>query len=147
MASSLSSKRRHAEIATEASQQLLPHKKTIIPKLYRYLHDPDVKIQTAMTAIWRCLVPSDANAVVDEYLKDILDELMREISNRGSVVREACCHALTEALRGRALNPVIVERLGELWRVVLARLDDVKETVRKAAIPMARCVWRVALSS
>ena len=87
----------------------------------------------------RCLVPSaDANAVVDDFLKDILDELMCEIENRGSIVREACCHALTEALRGRALNPVVVERLGDLWRVVLARLDDVKETVRKAAVPMAR---------
>ena len=45
-----------ARIAKLAGDELQPHVSTIVPRLYRYLHDPNGKVQDAMAHIWRALV-------------------------------------------------------------------------------------------
>lgn len=44
---------RLASIAKLAGKQLEPHLAALIPKLYRYQHDPNPRVREAMTHIWQ----------------------------------------------------------------------------------------------
>ena len=44
---------RLASIAKLAGPQLQPHMATLIPRLYRYQHDPNPQVRDAMTHIWQ----------------------------------------------------------------------------------------------
>jgi hypothetical protein len=48
---------RIASIAKLAGEQMQPYVAQLIPKLFRYQHDPNPAVREAMTAIWRALVP------------------------------------------------------------------------------------------
>ena len=43
-------------LAAQAGAQLEPYLPDIVPKLYRYQHDPTPRIQQPMAHIWSCLV-------------------------------------------------------------------------------------------
>jgi len=89
-----------SSIAARAGDQLTPHLPRIIPKLYRYQFDPTPRIQQSMSAIWSSLVP-ETNKTVDRYLAPILAEVQRELTSPQWRVRESCCAALVDLLRGR----------------------------------------------
>ena len=47
---------RFASIAKLAGEQLKPYIAQLVPKLYRYQHDPNPRVRDAMTHIWRTLI-------------------------------------------------------------------------------------------
>ncbi|KAI8851221.1 armadillo-type protein [Chytridium lagenaria] len=105
-------------IAAYAEKELAPHLAFLVPKLFRFQFDPNVKVAESMKSIWRSLV-KEPKKTVDEYFEAILVDV-------------ASCLALADLLHGREI--VCVEkRLEEIWSVCFARLDDIKESVRAAA--------------
>lgn len=58
-------------LATQAGAQLEPYLPQIIPKLYRYQHDPTPRIQQPMAAIWNSLVTDNAKTVYNKELEFI----------------------------------------------------------------------------
>jgi proteasome component ECM29 len=90
-------------IAIKAGEQLEPHLPKIIPKLYRYQFDPTPKIQQSMSAIWSSLV-SEPTKTVDKYLMEIVQELQTNLTSNQWRVRESCCGALQDLVRGRSLT-------------------------------------------
>eukprot|EP00276_Gloeochaete_wittrockiana_P000859 CAMPEP_0184674414 /NCGR_PEP_ID=MMETSP0308-20130426/87221_1 /TAXON_ID=38269 /ORGANISM="Gloeochaete witrockiana, Strain SAG 46.84" /LENGTH=929 /DNA_ID=CAMNT_0027122009 /DNA_START=29 /DNA_END=2819 /DNA_ORIENTATION=- len=118
-------------IAARARSHLAPYLPSLIPKLYRYQYDPNPKVQEAMTNIWAALVP-EGKKVVDTYLGAIMKELLSSMGSRVWRVREASCLALADLLPGRKVEQV-AEYLPEMWNMTFRALDDIKESVRKAA--------------
>jgi len=118
-------------IAAKAGEQLEPHLNKIIPKLYRYQFDPSPKIQQSMQSIWNALV-SDSSKTLDKYLAEILEDLRINLTSNQWRVRESCCEALQDLLRGRTLETAF-EVLPSLWADLFRVMDDIKESVRIAA--------------
>ena len=61
---------RFASIAKLAGEQLKPYIAQLVPKLYRYQHDPNPRVRDAMTHIWRTLVdnPKEVQKAVSQQL-------------------------------------------------------------------------------
>ncbi|KAK7476082.1 hypothetical protein BaRGS_00032709 [Batillaria attramentaria] len=118
-------------IATQAGEQLAPYMSQIVPRLYRYQFDPNPRIQQAMSGIWSALV-KDNKKTVDKFLKEILSDLLKNLTSNQWRIRESSCLAVTDLLRGRQLDAV-VDDLPELWEQCLRVRDDIKESVRLAA--------------
>ncbi|XP_066469723.1 proteasome adapter and scaffold protein ECM29 isoform X2 [Tiliqua scincoides] len=117
-------------IATKAGEQLAPFLPQLLPRLYRYQFDPNIGIRQAMTSIWNALV-TDKSAV-DKYMKEILDDLINNLTSNMWRIRESSCLALNDLLRGRPLDDII-DKLPEIWETLFKVQDDIKESVRKAA--------------
>ncbi|XP_070598537.1 proteasome adapter and scaffold protein ECM29 isoform X1 [Erythrolamprus reginae] len=117
-------------IATKAGEQLAPFLPQLLPRLYRYQFDPNLGIRQAMTSIWNALV-TDKSAV-DKYMKEILDDLISNLTSNMWRIRESSCLALNDLLRGRPLDEII-HKLPEIWETLFRVQDDIKESVRKAA--------------
>ena len=132
-----------SSIAEKAGDQLTPHLPKIIPKLYRYQYDPTPRIQQSMSAIWSALVP-ETTKTVDKFLAEILAELGREMTSSQWRVRESCCSALTDLLRGRTLESHL-DSLASLWTDLFRVMDDIKESVRVAAGKTAQALSRVSI--
>ncbi|KAL7841457.1 hypothetical protein SRHO_G00251480 [Serrasalmus rhombeus] len=117
-------------IAAKAGEQLAPFLPQLVPRLYRYQFDPNLAIRQAMTSIWDALV-TDKN-IVDKYLKEIFQDVISNLTSNMWRVRESCCLALNDLIRGRQADDVI-DHLTEIWETLFRVLDDIKESVRKAA--------------
>ncbi|XP_039615329.1 proteasome adapter and scaffold protein ECM29 isoform X2 [Polypterus senegalus] len=117
-------------IALKAGEQLAPFLPQIVPRLYRYQFDPNLSIRQAMTSIWDALV-TDKTAV-DKYLKEILQDLISNLTSNLWRVRESSCLALNDLIRGRQLDDII-DQLPLIWETLFRVRDDIKESVRKAA--------------
>ncbi|KPP78726.1 proteasome-associated protein ECM29-like, partial [Scleropages formosus] len=117
-------------IAAKAGEQLAPFLPQLVPRLYRYQFDPNLSIRQAMTSIWDALVTD--KTIVDKYLKEILQDVLSNLTNNMWRVRESSCLALNDLLRGRAMDDVI-DKLAEMWEILFRVRDDIKESVRKAA--------------
>lgn len=104
----------------------------LYPKLYRYRFDPNTNVQRSMEDIWKALV-KDSGSVLDAYFDDILDDLLKSILGREWRMREASCAAISELLQGRPF-PQYEKRYREVWTTALKVLDDVKGSVREAAL-------------
>ena len=113
-------------------EQLEPHLPKIIPKLYRYQFDPTPKIQQSMTAIWNSLV-QEHTKTVDKYLMEIIQELQTNLTSNQWRVRESCCGAIQDLVRGRTLTGSPMQVLPAIWTDLFRVMDDIKETVRLAA--------------
>ena len=66
---------RFASIAKLAGEQLEPYIAGLIPKLYRYQYDPNVRVRDAMSHIWRALI-AEPKKTVDQHFLAILTELL-----------------------------------------------------------------------
>jgi len=62
-------------IAARAKEQLTASLPALVPKLYRYQHDPNPKIQESMVAIWKALV-SDPEKIISQYFHEIISDLV-----------------------------------------------------------------------
>ncbi|KAL8623767.1 hypothetical protein ACOMHN_054073 [Nucella lapillus] len=130
-------------IATQAGEQLAPYMGQIVPRLFRYQFDPNPRIQQAMAGIWNALV-NDNKKTVDLYLKQILTDLLKNLTSNQWRVRESSCNAVTDLLRGRQLDS-IVDDLPELWEQCLRVRDDIKESVRTAADQSCKTLSKVSI--
>ncbi|NXQ55389.1 ECM29 protein, partial [Anthoscopus minutus] len=117
-------------IAAKAGEQLAPFLPQLLPRLYRYQFDPNLGIRQAMTSIWNALVTD--KAMVDKSMKEILEDLISNLTSSLWRIRESSCLALNDLLRGRPLDDII-DKFPEIWEVLFRVQDDIKETVRKAA--------------
>ncbi|KAG7460501.1 proteasome adapter and scaffold ECM29 [Solea senegalensis] len=117
-------------IATKAGEQLAPFLPQLVPRLYRYQFDPNLSIRQAMTSIWDALVTD--KTLVDKYLKEILQDVITNLTSNHWRVRESSCLALNDLIRGRQADDLI-DHLAEMWETLFRVLDDIKESVRKAA--------------
>ncbi|XP_045609918.2 proteasome adapter and scaffold protein ECM29 isoform X1 [Procambarus clarkii] len=118
-------------LASQAGAQLEPYLPQIIPKLYRYQHDPTPKIQQPMAAIWNALVTDNAKTI-EKYYDPILCDLISNLTHSMWRVRESSCHALTDLLRRQSAAKAI-NRITEIWTTLFRVRDDIKESVRQAA--------------
>ncbi|XP_036407220.1 proteasome adapter and scaffold protein ECM29 [Megalops cyprinoides] len=117
-------------IAAKAGEQLTPFLPQLVPRLYRYQFDPNLGIRQAMTSIWDALVTD--KTLVDKYLKEILQDVISNLTSSMWRVRESSCLALNDLIRGRQLDDII-DRISEMWETLFRVRDDIKESVRKAA--------------
>ncbi|XP_053185737.1 proteasome adapter and scaffold protein ECM29 [Scomber japonicus] len=117
-------------IAAKAGEQLAPFLPQLVPRLYRYQFDPNLSIRQAMTSIWDALVTD--KTLVDKYLREILQDVISNLTNSTWRVRESSCLALNDLIRGRQADDLI-DHLAEMWETLFRVLDDIKESVRKAA--------------
>lgn len=130
-------------IASQAGEQLAPHLDKIIPKLYRYQFDPNPRIQSAMTSIWNALV-TDSQKMVSKYIKEILDDLLKNLVSNQWRIRESSCLAINDLLRGRSLDDIVGD-LPALWQTCFKVRDDIKESVRNAADVALKTLSRVSV--
>ncbi|XP_070194752.1 proteasome adapter and scaffold protein ECM29-like isoform X2 [Littorina saxatilis] len=130
-------------IATQAGEQLAPYMGQIVPRLYRYQFDPNPRIQQAMSGIWSALV-KDNKKTVDLYLKEIVADLLKNLTSNQWRIRESSCNAVSDLLRGRTLDS-IVDTLPELWEQCLRVRDDIKESVRTAADQSCKTLSKVSI--
>ncbi|KAH6995798.1 proteasome stabiliser-domain-containing protein [Ilyonectria sp. MPI-CAGE-AT-0026] len=104
----------------------------LYPKLYRYRFDPNQNVQRSMDDIWKALV-KDSAGVIDTHFDAILEDLLKSILGREWRMREASCAALSDLIHGRPF-PKYEKYYRDVWTAALKVLDDVKGTVREAAL-------------
>ena len=115
----------------------LAENKKFYPKLFRYRFDPNPNVQRSMNEIWRALV-KDPSAVIDQNFGLIMDDLLISVlSGKEWRAREASCAAISDLVSGRDIEK-LEGYLDEIWKVAFRVLDDVKETVRIAAMKLCR---------
>ena len=127
-------------LAGQSRERFDAHLHKLIPTLYRYTFDPNPRIAQAMKQVWSSLVP-DPKRALTEHLGAVLDHLLEGLVGREWRAREASCYGLAESLTGRTYDEV-KGVLKETHTRLMRTIDDIKESVRKAAL----AAWR-ALSS
>ncbi|KAM0433007.1 hypothetical protein ACHAPT_004712 [Fusarium lateritium] len=106
----------------------------LYPKLYRYRFDPNKNVQRSMDDIWKALV-KDSGSVVDTHFDAIMDDLLKSILGREWRMREASCAAISDLIQGQPF-PKYEKYYRDIWIVALKVLDDVKGSVREAALKL-----------
>ncbi|XP_043916968.1 proteasome adapter and scaffold protein ECM29 [Protopterus annectens] len=129
-------------IAAKAGEQLAPFLPQLVPRLYRYQFDPNSGIRMAMTSIWNAVVTDKSS--VDKYLKEIIQDLINNLTSNLWRVRESSCLAVNDLLRGRQLDEII-DRIPEIWETLFRVVDDIKESVRKAADQALKTLSKVCV--
>lgn len=112
----------------------------LYPKLFRYRFDPNQAVQKSMDDIWKALV-KDSNAVLETHFDAIMKDLLKSILGKEWRVREASCAAISDLIQGRPFQKYEMY-YKDIWTAALKVLDDVKSTVRAAALRLC-----VALSN
>ncbi|XP_024544607.1 proteasome adapter and scaffold protein ECM29 [Selaginella moellendorffii] len=132
-----------AKIAKRAGDALEPHLRGLVPKLFRYQHDPNKNIQDAMGHIWRSLV-AEPKKTIDMFYVDIMEDLLVNAGSRLWRSREAACAALADLIQGRKF-PEVENYLLKMWTMAFRAMDDIKETVRSAGGILCRALSSLTL--
>lgn len=120
-----------------AESSYLAENKKFYPKLFRYRFDPNPNVQRSMNEIWRALV-KDPSAVINDNFNLIMEDLLKSIvSGKEWRSREASCAAIADLVQGREIER-LEKYLDDIWKVAFKVLDDVKETVRLAAMKLCK---------
>ncbi|KAK3335839.1 proteasome stabiliser-domain-containing protein [Cercophora scortea] len=104
----------------------------LYPKLYRYRFDPNQNVQRSMNDIWKALV-KDSNVVLETHFDAIMKDLLKGILTKEWRVREASCAAISDLISGRPFQKY-EPYYKDIWTAALKVLDDVKTSVRNAAL-------------
>ena len=104
----------------------------LYPKLYRYRFDPNTNVQRSMDDIWKALV-KDSGTVINTHFASIIEDLLKSILGREWRMRQASCAALSDLLQGRPFTQY-EKYYRDIWTSALKVLDDVKGSVREAAL-------------
>ncbi|EPE29251.1 ARM repeat-containing protein [Glarea lozoyensis ATCC 20868] len=107
----------------------------LIKKLYRYKFDPNPNVQRSMNDIWGALV-KDTSKTIDLYFDDILAELLNSILAKEWRTRQASCAAIADLVSGREFEKY-EKHLSEIWSKNFKVLDDIKLSVREAALSLS----------
>ncbi|KAI2788524.1 hypothetical protein POX_e06541 [Penicillium oxalicum] len=111
----------------------------IYPKLFRYRFDPNPNVQRSMNSIWQALV-KDPTVVVDTYFDQIMEDLLKSmLSGREWRVRQASCVAVADLVSGRRPEKY-AQYLDEIYSRAFKLLDDIKESVRTAALKLCQTI-------
>ncbi|XP_060801096.1 proteasome-associated protein ECM29 homolog [Amyelois transitella] len=131
-------------IAISAGAKLSAQLPRIVPRLYRYRFDPTPRIQNSMAAIWQALVP-DTHSTVQKYHKEILDDLVTNLTSNQWRVRMSCCNALADLLRGAKSLHESLPQLPTIWTQLFRVMDDVHEGTRQAAATTANVLSKLCI--
>ncbi|CAG5035645.1 unnamed protein product [Parnassius apollo] len=116
----------------------------IVPRLYRYRFDPTPRIQHSMAAIWHAIVPNTQHTV-QKYHKEILEDLVANLTSNQWRVRMSCCNALADLLRGAKSLHDSLEQLPTIWAQLFRVMDDVHEGTRQAATTTANVLSKLCI--
>ncbi|KAK2873622.1 hypothetical protein FQN49_002228 [Arthroderma sp. PD_2] len=109
----------------------------LYPKLYRYRFDPNPNVQRSMNDIWNALV-KDSNTVIDSHFDAIMEDLLHSVvDGKQWRVRQASCAGIASLLQGRPVEKYD-KYLGEILTKSFKVLDDIKSTVRQAALSLCQ---------
>ncbi|XP_049865676.1 proteasome adapter and scaffold protein ECM29 [Pectinophora gossypiella] len=133
-------------IALQAGAQLADHLPKIVPRLYRYRFDPTPRIQNSMCSIWDAIVP-DTMATVQKYHKEILDDLVLNLTSGQWRVRMSSCYALADLLRAAKSIHESLHQLPTIWTVLFRVMDDVHEGTRMAAATTATTLSKICIKA
>ncbi|XP_034253765.1 proteasome adapter and scaffold protein ECM29 [Thrips palmi] len=135
-----------SSIAASAGDQLSAHLPKIVPRLYRYQFDPTPKIQNSMSSIWHTLVP-ETSKTVDKYHKEILEDLIQNLTSNQWRVRQSCCLAVADFIRGSSKRSIMddLESLPNLWLALFRVMDDVHDGTRQAAGNTTRILSKICI--
>lgn len=118
----------------------------LYPKLYRYRFDPNPNVQRSMKDIWNALV-KDSNAVIDTNFDAIVEDLLKSIMDgKQWRVRQASCAAIADLLQGRSIEKYD-KYLGDILSKAFKALDDIKLSVRTAALSLCQTLSGLVLHS
>jgi proteasome component ECM29 len=107
----------------------------LYPKLYRYRFDPNPNVQRSMNDIWSALV-KDSSATINLYFDDILADLLKSILGKEWRTRQASCAAIADLIQGREFEKY-EKHLHDIWAVAFKVMDDIKGSVREAALALS----------
>lgn len=111
----------------------------IYPKLFRYRFDPNASVQRSMNTIWQALV-KDPTVVVDTHFDQIMKDLLKSmLAGREWRVRQASCAAVADLVQGRRPEKY-AQYLDEIYSKAFKLLDDIKESVRVAALKLCQTI-------
>ncbi|KAI5783555.1 proteasome stabiliser-domain-containing protein [Geopyxis carbonaria] len=106
------------------------------PVLFRYRFDPSAGVRQSMDSIWSAL--GGGVETIERWRDQILSECLKgAINGKEWRVREASICALADLLGGRKVSQY-KQHLEGIWNIAFKVLDDVKESVRKAAMKLCR---------
>ncbi|KAJ5085652.1 hypothetical protein N7532_010423 [Penicillium argentinense] len=109
----------------------------IYPKLFRYRFDPNPNVQRSMNTIWQALV-KDPTTAVDAHFEPIMEDLLKSmLSGREWRARQASCAAMADLVSGRRPEKY-AQYLDEIFEKAFKLLDDIKESVRTAALKLCQ---------
>lgn len=107
----------------------------LFPKLYRYRFDPNPNVRRSMNDIWNALV-KDPSKTINENFDAILQDLLKSILNKEWRTREASCAAIADLVQGRDFE-MYESHLAKIWQVAFKVMDDIKGSVRSAAMKLS----------
>ncbi|KAJ5585308.1 uncharacterized protein N7459_005108 [Penicillium hispanicum] len=111
----------------------------IYPKLFRYRFDPNPNVQRSMNSIWQALV-KDPTVVIDTHFDQIMEDLLKSmLSGREWRARQASCVAVADLVSGRRPEKY-AKYLDEIYSKAFKLLDDIKESVRTAALKLCQTI-------
>ncbi|KAL9127375.1 MAG: hypothetical protein Q9217_003731 [Psora testacea] len=108
----------------------------LYPALFRYRFDPNPNVRSAMNEIWTALV-KDSAATINTHFDSIIKDLFKSILGKEWRTRQASCAAIADLVQGRPLETYEMY-LNEIWSLTFKVCDDIKESVRNAAMALAR---------
>ncbi|KAL8687371.1 MAG: hypothetical protein Q9218_006438, partial [Villophora microphyllina] len=113
----------------------------IYPALFRYRFDPNTNVRNSMNEIWTALV-REPTATIDQHFDSIMNDLLKNILGKEWRTRQACCAAIADLVQSRPAAKY-EEYIGEIWTLTFKLMvgkvcDDIKESVRTAAMALAR---------
>ncbi|KAL8893439.1 MAG: hypothetical protein Q9192_005256 [Flavoplaca navasiana] len=108
----------------------------LYPALFRYRFDPNTNVRNSMNEIWTALV-REPTATIDQHFDSIMGDLLKNILGKEWRQRQACCAAIADLVQSRPA--VKYEKyIGEIWTLTFKVCDDIKDSVRTAAMALAR---------
>ena len=107
----------------------------LYPKLYRYRFDPNPNVQRSMNDIWSAIV-KDSSATINLHFDDILADLLKSILGKEWRTRQASCAAIADLIQGREFEKY-EKYLQDIWTVAFKVMDDIKGSVREAALSLS----------
>ncbi|KAL8731768.1 MAG: hypothetical protein Q9166_003215 [cf. Caloplaca sp. 2 TL-2023] len=108
----------------------------LYPALFRYRYDPNTNVRNSMNDIWTALVP-EPTSTIDQHFDTIMGDLLKNILGKEWRTRQACCAAVADLVQSRP--PAKYEKyISEIWTLTFKVCDDIKESVRSAAMSLAR---------
>ena len=113
----------------------------LYPKLYRYRFDPNPNVQRSMNDIWSALV-KDSSATINLFFDEILADLLKSILGKEWRTRQASCAAIADLVQGREFDKY-EKHLQEIWHVAFKVLDDIKGSVRLAALSLSMVLTNI----
>lgn len=128
-------------LSDAATDGYLTQNPKIYPALFRYRFDPNPNVRNSMNDIWAAIVKEPAKTI-DLHFDSIMNELLKNILGKEWRVRQASCAAIADLVQGRSLDKY-EKYLTKIWELTFKVCDDIKESVRDAAMSLARILTGV----